>query len=303
MVTVIMCPQVVGAFNNKITFGSGDNDVVSSLNGIQGNTITFGDGAGALVQNSTPPDVFNNIITFGNGAGDSLKTNSVLDKNIISFGDGIGDSLSATWGGSNNVITFGNGDNVTITIGDLALISTNNNMITVGNGDKVAITLGGSDAISNNTITVGDGNNSTITLNAPAGGGNTIVTGTGSNVTVNAGTHTIADTFGFSLGTSGAAFTTVLGAKINDLVIASDAALGNTLVDGSVNVTQAATLREYIATLVFQETDSTAVAMSDVAGDVTFIVTLAANGQLGAMVINGEFDAVSITNHVLTLLD
>jgi hypothetical protein len=43
--------------------------------------------------------------------------------------------------------------------------------------------------------------------------------------------------------------------------------------------------------------------MSDVAGDVTFIVTLAANGQLGAMVINGEFDVVSITNHVLTLLD
>jgi hypothetical protein len=265
-----------GVIGNKITFGSGDSDSVFSPGTMQNNIITFGDGAGDTVQGIGNVNVDNNIITFGNGADDKFQVQAEINNNIMTFGDGTGDSLIAGLGGSNNVITFGNGNNITISLGDFFPSPIINNMITVGNGS-----------------------NSTITLNGTAGGGNTIVTGTGFNVVVAAGVHNTRDTFGFSLGTSGAGFTTVSGAMDNDLITASGTALGNNLV--SSDFTDATTLREFITTLNFQENDSTAIGYNQSVND-TFIVTLAADGQLGAIVISGQFLGSSITDHVLTLL-
>src|SRR5262249_36820760 len=148
---------------------------------------------------------------FGNGAGDKVSVFDISSNNTITMGNGAGDSVQSFGDLNNNTITFGNGS------GD----SVSN--VRSGPGQPGA---GGQS--SNNTITMGNGAGDSVTLGVgfTSPGGDTIITGTGKDDTVQVGTHTNPDTFGFALGTDGTSFTTITGAQAGDHVI-SDGNLQN----------------------------------------------------------------------------
>src|SRR5262249_1673729 len=121
-----------------------------------------------------------------------------VNNNNITFGNGAGDFVSAETLNNNN-ITFGNGN------GDLVFadLTSSNNTITMGNGAGDSVALG-------------------VTFGTTSPGGDTINTGTGKGDTVKVGKHTNPDTFGFTMGTDGSAFTTITGAQAGDHVISDN---------------------------------------------------------------------------------
>jgi len=208
------------------------------------------------------------------------------------------------------VVVDGNSSHDTFTFGDgardlLAAGSIDHDTIILGNGDLDVVSVGGS---AYDLIIVGNGNFDHITLNSSgtAIGGDTIVTGTGSDA-VQVGAHTNPDTFGLSLGTTGTSFTTITGAQAGDHVAVGNSAgivltdpngLGSTLIQAA---TTATTLASYITSLGPLTNGDTYVGFNkDPTVNATFIVTQ--SGQIGAVELVGHaFDHNSIAGHFLTL--
>src|SRR5262249_18187686 len=266
--------------------------------------------------------------TLGFGEFDVLKVNGSSSHDTISIDNGDRDNLVISGGTDHDTITasfftsaieiFGGSSNDTITLDDFSAFSIvvvaggiDHDTITVGGqGNGVSVT-GGSD---DDTIIV-TGVREGITLDAGTGG-DTIITVTGPGIkflnnidTVSVGAHTHADTFGFSLGTSGTSFTTITGAQTGDHVAVGNSAgivltdpngLGSTLIQAP---TTATTLASYINSLGALTNGDTHVGFNkDPTVNATFIVTETQSGQTGAVEIVGQaFDHNSIAGHFLTL--
>jgi len=271
------------------------NTLTATLTGvdtaISNDHITFGNGNGDFVE----LDEHTVNITVDQAASGSTPSNSLtltiqnlalgeMSGNTIKFGNGLGDFVSAAADFSNNKITFGNGD-----------------------GDYVSVTDGTS---TNNQIIFGNGNNDAVTLPSGAGG-DIIITGTGNSDTVQVGTHTSPDTFGFALGTGATALsqTTVTGAQAADkiavgntsgLVLTAAGGLGNTLVqDGAIAGLN--TVNDFINFLVSHGGLTKGDTYTADSGGNTFIVTDTSNGHVGGVEIVGVYESNSITGHILTL--
>jgi len=312
---------------NTITFGNGTADLVSAAGDVSQNTITFGNGFDDSVT-TTFGNVSQNTITFGDNTDGLVSAASNVSHNTITFGNGPADEVAGGLGISHNTITFGNGDNdAVVTETDNA--DSSHDTITFGNGNNDSMQIPGSvdhDTItfgngsndlllaqrsSHDLIIVGNGNNDQIMLNfafsGTAIGADTIITGTGSFDAVVVAAHTQADTFGFSLGTNGASFTTITGAQAGDHVAVGSGAgivrtdpngLGSTLIQASTTATD---LASYISSLGPLTNGDTYVGFNETSKE-TFIVTGTQSGHTGAVEIVGQaFDHNNIAGHVLTL--
>jgi hypothetical protein len=130
---------------NKISFGDGNTDNVSSYSGnISNNTISFGDGGGDEVI-AYGGSISNNKISFGDGGGDFVAAAGSISNSKISFGDGYNDGVQGGAAGDHNIIKMGNGDDDVV---DLRF--DNKDTITVGTGNLVEIHMG-----TDTTATVG----------------------------------------------------------------------------------------------------------------------------------------------------
>jgi hypothetical protein len=328
----------------KIKLGDADNQLFTTTTDITGDTITFGVGNNDSFQ---APDnsISDSQVTFGNGYPDSFLS-LYVSSSTITFGDGSGDSFTST-NVSSSTITLGDGSNDLVTIipkvhhgVPLAPLNLSNSTIILGNGDEdrffvptadnspgtfdnntIVLGNGNCDQIgigthsedSYNTLTVGNGQKDSINIFTASGGGDLITTGTGAGDQVEISNHTIADTFAFSLGTNGSAFTTVSatepggGALPGDQIVANTNgngnaygnALGNTLV--AVTNVMATDMAGFINDLIndlgpLQKGD-TYVGNN---GSDTFIVTETQSGKMGAIELQGVH-TVGMGNHILTV--
>ena len=279
--------------------------VTATVGDISHNTITFGNGNFDSVTTEVG-DISHNTIALGNGDFDLVQVFGSSSHDAIALGNGVSDGVTVGGSSRRDAIALGNGGDDFVVVGG----SSRHDAISLGNGigDSVRV-FGGS---SHDLIIVGNGNLDQITLNAPssgtATGGDTIITGTGNSDTVNVAAHTLADTFGFALGTGATALsqTIVTGARVGDqvavgnnsgLVLTNGEGLGNTLVQKGA-VGGLTTVNGFITFLGVLTKGDTYTADS---GGNTFIVTDTSNGHVCGVEIVGVFEHNSIAHHQLTL--
>jgi hypothetical protein len=297
-----------GILDNHISFGNGAHDfvevaaVINASVTLTANTSGKADFAltvGTLHAPYTIGEISGNVITFGNGDGDFVEIPGVsLTIRASGHTSGTGEASATTEATidlskaniTDNQITFGNGNGDFVS----AIADLSGNTISFGNGNNDHVSMNPSlGDSSNNTITMGNGTGDSVALNA-GDGGDTIITGKGLD-TVNVGTHTHADTFGFAKGTDGTAFTTITGAKAGDHII-SDNNLGTNVINSE---TTATTLADFIASLSGNPNGKTFVGYNDTAPThETFIVSNhGAVELLGVAFMNSQV----LTDHILTL--
>jgi hypothetical protein len=246
-----------------------NNDAISFVNG-DGDFVWANTAEGTI--NHPGLNITNDTITFGNGKSDSVVAYGDVSSGTITFGSGDRDYVFSNFGNvSNNTVTFGN-----------------------GNGDYVEENVENGDG-GKNKVTFGNGNNDQL-LFSPGRADDSITTGTGAGDTVSVGTHSKADTFGFSIGTNGTNFTTVAGAMTGDHVVVNGGALGSGLASEPA-LPSGATLANFISALGTLTPGTTYVANNTTD---TFIATDTNGGQLGAIELVGVFN-VSIAKELLTL--
>jgi hypothetical protein len=149
---------------------------------------------------------------------------------------------------------------------------------------------------------MGDGQGDAVTIASSGSGGDHITTGTGQGDLVTVGPHTLADTFGFALGTNGTSYTTI-GNQAGDGAQAGDHVVsGNNL--GSHVVSEPGTFAGMSDFFNAVTAPSAAPASGNTyighSTTDTFIVT-DYHGQFGAVDVFGTFNNSTVAGHTLTL--